>query len=111
MRRRRVYELCEVDKELTPDRRAMLAAKARRLYGKYCGTGGRGICAESFAVYHIGRGEIAVAEDLIVYLDGVVAELKQADQHGHLAATHGLARRIRQHLADAIGSPRHAEPD
>ena len=35
---------------LAPERRAMLANKGRRLYGKYCGTRGRGICAESFAV-------------------------------------------------------------
>ena len=35
--------------ELAPDRRAALADTGRRLYGKFCGTGGRGIRAESFA--------------------------------------------------------------
>ena len=29
------------DPEVTPERREMLAEKGRRLYGKYCGTGGR----------------------------------------------------------------------
>jgi len=41
--------------DMGPERRASLADKGRRLYGKFCGTGGRGICAESFAVYHISR--------------------------------------------------------
>lgn len=97
-----VYQ-SEVD-ALMPERRAMLAAKARRLYGKFCGTGGRGICVESFAVYHIGRGEAVVAEDLVEYLDRVIAELKQDDPSGRLAATQGLAARIRRHLSEAIGS-------
>lgn len=87
---------------LTPERRAMLVEKARRLYGKFCGTGGRGICAESFAVYHIGRGETVVAEDLAAYLDEVVARLERADPHNRLAATRGLIARIRRHLAKAV---------
>lgn len=90
--------------ELTPHRRAVLADKGRRLYGKFCGTGGRGICAESFAVYHIGRDEAVVAEDLISYLDGVVSGLERADPHGRLAATRGLVGRIRRHLAEGADS-------
>lgn len=87
--------------ELTPHRRTVLAEKAHRLYGKFCGTGGRGICAESFAVYHIGRGEFVVAEDLADFLDGQVAKLEQSDPLGRLQATRGLVARIRRHLAEA----------
>lgn len=93
--------MAEIDDILTPERRAMLAHKAQRLYGKFCGTGGRGICAESFAVYHIGRGEAVVAEDLVAYLDEVVMELEQHDPHHRLAATRGLASRVRRHIAEA----------
>jgi hypothetical protein len=96
-----VGEACE---ELTSHRRAVLADKGRRLYGKFCGTGGRGICAESFAVYHIARGEAVVAEDLAAYLDGVVAGLECADPHGRLAATRGLVARIRRHLTGGTDS-------
>lgn len=89
--------------EMTPERRATLAEKARRLYGKFCGTGGRGICAESFALYHIGRGEPCVAEDLAGFLDTVVAALERDDPDGRLDATRGLAARVRRHLAEASG--------
>ena len=37
--------------ELTPKRREFLAVKAERLYSKFCGLHGEGICAESFAEY------------------------------------------------------------
>ena len=79
---------------LAPERRAMLAEKGRRLYGKFCGTGGRGICAESFAVYHLGRGEAVVAADLLAYLETQAAA-------GQDAMTHGLIARLRHHLASA----------
>ena len=82
---------------LAPERRAMLADKGRRLYGKYCGTRGRGICAESFAVYHLGRGEGVVAADLLAYLEAQTA----APGAGHHAMTHGLIARLRHHLAAA----------
>ena len=87
--------------ELAPERRAMLAGKGRRLYGKFCGTRGRGICAESFAVYHIGRGETGVAEDLVAYLERTAAELEAADPDGRLAATRALTARIRAHIESA----------
>ena len=80
--------------ELAPERRAMLAEKGQRLYGKFCGTGGRGICAESFAVYHLGRGEAVVAADLLAYLETQAAA-------GQDAMTHGLIARLRHHLAAA----------
>lgn len=93
--------MAELGGELGPERRAALADKGRRLYGKFCGTGGRGICAESFAVYHIGRGESAVAEDLALYLGCEVALLESADPDARLASARGLLTRIRQHLASA----------
>ncbi|MGL4463238.1 MAG: hypothetical protein ACRC1K_13905 [Planctomycetia bacterium] len=101
--------MIESEERLAQERRVMLADKARRLYGKFCGTGGRGICAESFAVYHISRGEATVAVDLAAYLDGVVSELESTDPHGRLAATRGLAARIRRHLAEAVDP--HATPN
>ena len=79
----------------------MLAAKGERLYGKYCGTDGRGICAESFALYHIGVGEPAVAADLLDYLRGRLAELLHDDPQGRLPMTRGLVARIDRHLTDA----------
>ena len=87
------------DAPLDPARRASLAAKGRRLYGKFCGTGGRGICAESFACYHIGRGETVVAADLLAFLDGRADALAGADPGGELAMTRGLAARVRGHLS------------
>ncbi len=90
--------------ELTPHRRSVLADKGQRLYSKFCGTGGRGICAESFAIYHIGRGEFNVATDLVAYLDAQVIALEQADPKGRLRATRGLVARIRRHLAESTNS-------
>ena len=87
--------------EVDPARRVSLAAKGRRLYGKFCGTGGRGICAESFAVYHIGRGEPSIAEDLADYLSLEVTRLEAAAPHARLASARGLLDRIREHLAAA----------
>ena len=46
----------EVRTELSPERRALLARKGEILYGKFCGTRGQGICAESFAVYQLRIG-------------------------------------------------------
>jgi hypothetical protein len=88
---------------LALQRRATLAAKGRLLFGKYCGTQGRGICAESFAVYHLGQGETAVAEDLVAFLEERAAALESFDPEGRLAMTRGLVGRIRKHLAAARG--------
>jgi hypothetical protein len=92
-----IYQDEEV--EVPPERRAFLAIKGQRLYGKYCGTKGRGICAESFAEYHIWRGEYSVARDLLVYLNGRVACLRQtemmtAEIASQLDMTEGLIERI-----------------
>ena len=67
----------EVEIEVSPERREFLAEKGRRLYGKYCGLHGEGICAESFAEYHIWRGELQVARDFLVFLNMQVEMLRQ----------------------------------
>jgi hypothetical protein len=84
--------------EVPPERRAFLAIKGQRLYGKYCGTNGRGICAESFAEYHIWRGELIVARDLLAYLNAQIACLRQSalttELEAQLHMTEGLIERI-----------------
>ncbi len=88
-----------VDAGLSPAERARLAHKGRLLYGKFCGTDGRGICAESFALYHIWRGEPEVARDLLDFLDARIEALTAEDPEGRLAMTRALADRIRRYLA------------
>ena len=88
------------DAELTPERRARLAAKGRLLYFKFCGTAGRGVCAEGFALYHIWRGEAAVAADLLAFLDARVATLRAHDPDGRLDLTERLAARVRRRLRE-----------
>jgi hypothetical protein len=83
---------------MTPERRARLAEKGRLLYGKFCGTKGRGICAESFAVYHINRGEEEVARDLLAFLEARLEVLRRDDPDDRLALTADLADRVRRHL-------------
>lgn len=63
---------------LTPERRQQLALKGQALYYKYCGLHGQGIYAESFAEYHLLRGEGEVVEDLAAFLRG---RLQQADKY------------------------------
>lgn len=84
-----------VDVGLSPELRARLAHKGRLLYAKFCGTDGRGICAESFALYHIWRGEAEIARDLLVFLDSEIASLRLADPGGRLGLAETLAARIR----------------
>lgn len=91
---------------VTPERRAALACKGQRLYDKYCGTKGTGICAESFAEYHIWRGEYAVARDFLVYLNRQVEMLRAAlptapDLQPQLAMTERLIGRIEALLGEA----------
>jgi hypothetical protein len=88
--------------EMTPQRRAFLALKGQLLYGKYCGTRGEGICAESFAVYHLGRGEADVVEEFLAFLEGRLAALRVADPGQRLAMTERLVSRVRRHLQDAL---------
>jgi hypothetical protein len=88
-----------VEAEISAECRARLALKGRILYGKFCGTGGQGICAESFALYHIWRGESEIARDLLAYLETEIQSLRGEDPTGRLALTEELAARIRRHLA------------
>src|SRR4051812_28077821 len=85
-----------VDVELSPEQRERLAHKGRILYGKFCGTDGKGICAESFALYHLWRGEPVVARDLLAFLDSQAEALRCHDPDGRLAMTEALAGRIRR---------------
>ena len=103
-----VFQDDEVD--VSPERRHELALKGQRLYGKYCGTKGRGICAESFAEYHIWRGEYVIARDLLVFLREQLAILQaesvlDAEEEKRLIITEGLIERIQNHLGEEVASP------
>ena len=91
--------------EVPPERRAFLAIKGQRLYGKYFGTNGRGICAESFAEYHIWRGELVIARDLLAYLNTQIACLRQTTStpaiESRLHMTAGLIERIAALLGES----------
>ena len=93
-----------IHEPLTPERRTMLGQKGRTLYGKYCGTGGRGICAESFAVYHLDKGEFAPVHDLLAFLKRQIEQLRHNDPDGRLAMTMGLAERICKRIDQAYQS-------
>jgi hypothetical protein len=83
---------------LTPERRARLAEKGRILFRKCCGVSGQKTCAESFAVYHIVRGEVNVARDLLTFLETEAESLRLADPDGRLGTTKEIAARIRRSL-------------
>ena len=87
------------------ERRTFLAQKGKILYAKYCGTRGHGICSESFAEYHIWRGELVIARDFLVFLDAQVQVLLRTSPctqeiQQQLAMTEGLIERIRGHLGE-----------
>ena len=79
---------------LSPERRAFLAEKGRTLYGKYCGTKGRGICCESFAQYHFERGEDDAVRDLLLFLRAQLDRLMADDPRGEFEMTRNLIARI-----------------
>ena len=79
-------------------RRERLADKGRRLYRKSCGTSGKKTCAEGFTVYHIRRGEVEIAQDLLVFLETEADVLRRDDPAGRLAWTEELITRIRRQL-------------
>ncbi len=83
---------------LSPERRAELARKGQILYGKSCGPGGRGTCAESFARYQLRLGNIGVVHDLLQFLDSRLVALRVDDPEGLLPLTESLAAQIRQDL-------------
>jgi hypothetical protein len=98
-----------VPSELSAEERARLARKGTILYGKSCGPGGRGDCAESFAVHHLRLGRPEVVHDLLRFLDVRIVALRSADPDGLLATTEALAARIREHMEQrprlTAGSP------
>ena len=87
-----------VDPGLTPAQRERLAAKGRILYRKSCGTRSKKTCAESFALFHVGRGEAEVAWDLLAFLEREARALRIDDPEGRLRPTEELAARIRRSL-------------
>ena len=89
------------------ERRAFLAQKGKILYTKYCGTQGHGICSESFAEYHIWRGEYVVAQDFLIYLESQLTDLREQAQSNPQAAfqlsiTTGLIERINLLLGEPV---------
>lgn len=94
--------MSKVDLELTPQRRALLAHKGKLLYGKYCGTRGRGICAESFAIYQLQQGNRSVVVDFLGYVQEQLSKLQSSDPAGQLLMTRELIRRLEQHLEDGL---------
>jgi hypothetical protein len=90
--------------ELSAERRAQLVRKGRILYGKSCGAGGAGHCAESFARHQLRQGHIEVVRDLLAFLDGRLAALRGEDPDGLLPMTESLAARIRRQLEDGESS-------
>ncbi len=92
--------MSQVRFELAPERRELLARKGQILYGKYCGTKGRGICAESFAIHQLWLGNVEVVEDLLAFLDDQLRTLRADDPDGRLAMTEELVERVRGHLAN-----------
>lgn len=98
--------LYQPDEVLVDDnRRTFLAQKGRILYAKYCGTRGHGICSESFAEYHIWRGEYIIARDFLNYLETQLDELRQQALQDtqtafQLTITQGLFDRIQALLGE-----------
>jgi hypothetical protein len=89
-----------VDSAISAEDRARLARKGEILYGKFCGTGGRGICAEFFALHQTKLGNIEVVRDLLRFLDARIDALRARDDDDRLAITEALAARIRRNLED-----------
>lgn len=91
---------------VSPERRAMLGQKGRRLYAKYCGTDGKGICAESFAEYHIWCGELVIARDLLEFLSAQIAVLRKNEDllNEKLLMTERLIERIEALLGETISA-------
>lgn len=87
------------------ERRAFLAQKGKILYAKYCSTKGHGICSESFAEYHIWRGEYVVVQDFLIYLEAQIIGLQDKSSYNSQAAfqliiTEGLVDRINSLLGE-----------
>lgn len=83
--------------DLTDERRALLAEKGERLYGKYCGLEGKSDCADSFAEYHALRGEYEVVSDFLDFLRNVISTETDPQK---IAMTDQLIARIEALLGD-----------
>ena len=79
----------------SPERRARLARKGEILYAKSCKVGGRGGCAEGFAIHQIRLGNEEVVRDFLRFLEGRLADLERDDPEGLREMTEGLIARIR----------------
>lgn len=86
--------------EVSEERRQQLAHKGTLLYAKYCGLDGCGICAESFAEYHIARGELIIARDYVKYLSDQLETLSEEERARQREITERLIERIRNHLGE-----------
>jgi hypothetical protein len=85
--------------------RMKLAEKGRLLYAKSCGMVGKRTCAESFALFHIGRGKPQVALDLLAFLENEAETLKLDDPNRRLVQTEELIASIRRHLEKRCQEP------
>ncbi|MGP0068586.1 MAG: hypothetical protein ACLQGP_33925 [Isosphaeraceae bacterium] len=90
--------MSRAEDDLSPEQRARLARKGQLLYGKSCGTGGRGTCAESFAIHQRRLGHVVVVRDLLAFLSCRIEALRADDPDGLLPMTESLAGEIRKHL-------------
>jgi hypothetical protein len=84
--------------ELSPERRALLARKGQVLYGKSCGTPGRGACALSFALHQLRLGHLDVVRDLLQFLESQLGMLRVHDPDLLMPMTEALVTRIRGEL-------------
>ena len=87
---------------LTPERRGQLARKGQVLYGKSCGSPGRGTCAESFALKQLRLGNRDVVHDFLQFLEGQLGVLRAHDPGKLMPMTEALITRIRGQLENEI---------
>jgi hypothetical protein len=105
MKEKRGWLESEDEIEVDEARREFLARKGKILYGKFCGTDGRGICAESFAEYHLWLGEVVIVRDFLVFLHEQRELLQEAPGDNpelqiKLELTVDLIERIEAHLGE-----------
>lgn len=89
--------MADQEERLSPERRSLLAQKARILYGKYCERRGSN-CVENFVEYHLSKSEFEVAVDLLAYLEEMIHQLKEHDLLHRINDTQQLALQIRKRL-------------
>ncbi len=94
------FSLIEI--EVSQERQSELAKKGVRLYAKYCGLDGCGICAESFAEYHIARGELVIARNYLEYLTTQLEQLTAPEEERQREITEALIARIQEHIGEEL---------